>query len=82
MHCPRCHGLMMTINMKETASGDTVSGWRCLLCGEAIDPGITANRKGHREPMPSRARPPGTVPGELGRRPKRAQLIERGQAKH
>ena len=61
MDCPRCHGLMMTIRMKEAGSGDTASGWRCLLCGEAIDPGIEANRKAHVEPIRCRARPPGTA---------------------
>ncbi|MGH7227677.1 MAG: hypothetical protein ACREIH_00570 [Nitrospiraceae bacterium] len=61
---------MMTIRMREAASGDAVSGWRCLLCGETIDPGIEANRKAHGEPVRNRARPPGSVPAGSDR-PKR-----------
>jgi hypothetical protein len=66
MDCPRCHGLMVSIRMKESASGDHVPGWRCLMCGEATDPGIEANRRRHKEPVRSRARPPGTLVGEFG----------------
>ncbi len=66
VNCPRCHGLMVSMRMKESATGDHVSGWRCLMCGEATDPGIEANRRGHQEPVRPRARPPGTTPGELG----------------
>lgn len=36
------------------------SGRQCLLCGEVIDPGITANRNSHREPMRNRVHPTGT----------------------
>ena len=59
MHCPRCDGLMIAIRMKETMSSESVSGWRCLLCGETTDSGIEKNRQGHREPEPIRARLPG-----------------------
>jgi len=47
--------------MNEGATGTSVLGWRCLLCGEATDPGIEGNRKGNYEPERSRARPQGTV---------------------
>jgi hypothetical protein len=60
MDCRRCTGLMVPTRMKETMSGDSVSGWRCLLCGEATDFGIEANRKGHQEPEAEGARPPGS----------------------
>ena len=40
------------------ASGESISGWKCLLCGEVIDSVITANRKSYQEPVPSRARLP------------------------
>ncbi len=46
---------MVAIRMRESCSDEVVAGWRCLLCGEAIDPGIEANRRGHRQPIPSRA---------------------------
>lgn len=62
MNCLRCQGLMMAVTMKEAASCESISGWRCLLCGEAVDPGIEANRKHGWEPIRSRARPPGTLP--------------------
>ena len=51
---------MVAISMKETMSGEIVPGWRCLLCGEATDSGIEANRKGRQEPEAERARLPGT----------------------
>ncbi len=60
MYCRRCAGLMVAISMKELLSGDSVSGWKCMLCGEATDAGIEANRKGHQEPDTERARLPGT----------------------
>jgi hypothetical protein len=31
--------------------------WRCLQCGNIMDPGIAANRRGPTEPLRSRARP-------------------------
>ena len=61
MNCPRCHGLMVPTRLEEAVgatSGESISGWKCLLCGEVIDSVIAANRKGHQEPMPSRARLP------------------------
>lgn len=44
MQCSRCQGLMVVNRMQESSSSDAVVGWRCLLCGESIDPGIEANR--------------------------------------
>jgi len=60
MHCVRCQGFMIAIQMKDVSSQDTVFGWRCLLCGEATDPGIEANRQRHSLPIRSRARVPGS----------------------
>ncbi len=61
MQCPRCQGVMITIWMKELWNGDAaVTGWRCLLCGEASDPVIEANRRKHYQPLKSRARVPGS----------------------
>jgi len=37
-------------------SGGSLSGWKCLLCGEVIDSVIAANRKHHDEPKRNRAR--------------------------
>jgi hypothetical protein len=44
MRCPRCQGVMITVQMKELWGSDTVDGWRCLVCGENIDRVICVNR--------------------------------------
>jgi hypothetical protein len=55
MHCLRCHGLMVPIWLEDAESSTLCfPGWRCLLCGEVIDAGIDANRKGL--PVPTRSR--------------------------
>lgn len=59
MSCLRCHGLMVPTRLEEAAgvtSGGSLSGWKCLLCGEVIDSVIAANRKHHAEPKRNRAR--------------------------
>lgn len=67
MICSRCDGLRRIIKMKDVVSGESISGWQCLLCGDVIDSVIVANRKGHAEPTSNRARPPGSVPAGTGR---------------
>ena len=60
MHCPRCYGLMVTIKLEDrkgSISFEALPGWRCLLCGEVVDPGILANRAGQQEATRSGARP-------------------------
>lgn len=46
MQCKRCHGRMVTdyfIDMEN--SGDLwMPGWRCLVCGEVVDPLILKHR--------------------------------------
>lgn len=42
MRCHRCNGIMA--NEKFYGPGDPFSGWRCLLCGEILDPLIWENR--------------------------------------
>ena len=59
MRCPRCKGFMVTTQLKELWSSSQIDGWRCLLCGEHIDPVIEGNRTGHASPVQSRARVPG-----------------------
>jgi hypothetical protein len=39
-------------------SGESFSGWKCLLCGEVLDSVIAANRIGHLEPRLHHARLP------------------------
>lgn len=60
MQCLRCQGLMIVNRMKESSSLDDVDGWRCLLCGESIDPVIEANRSNAPLLVRNRARVPGS----------------------
>ena len=58
MNCLRCHGLMVPIRLEDAGSSTLcVFGWQCLLCGEVIDAGIDANRKGLPVPTASRRGP-------------------------
>ena len=58
MHCLRCQGLMVPIRLEDAGSSTLcVFGWQCLLCGEVIDSGIDANRKGLHVPTRSREGP-------------------------
>lgn len=41
--CHRCNGLMVRERVFEIGSFD----WRCVSCGERIDPVILAHREGH-----------------------------------
>ncbi len=55
MTCPRCHGLMAAITLedpKSTISREPLIGWRCLLCGEVLDPTISENRVITRKRLP------------------------------
>jgi hypothetical protein len=40
--CHRCNGIMA--NERFYGAGDPFWGWRCLLCGEILDPLIWENR--------------------------------------
>lgn len=43
MNCRRCRGLMCAVDLLVTASNaqdDYLCGWRCISCGEIIDPVI------------------------------------------
>jgi hypothetical protein len=45
MTCPRCQGIMVSDLFEDL--GDTFikfSGWRCISCGEILDPVIESNR--------------------------------------
>ena len=47
MRCQRCHGLMVPDFIEERPEQwvlHCVSAWRCVVCGEVIDPVIVANR--------------------------------------
>src|SRR6185312_15805634 len=68
MRCARCEGLMVTVWMGDLLLAGTVKGWRCLLCGEATDPGIEANRKNQPPLTEGRPRLPGSVAAWHGKR--------------
>ncbi len=59
MNCQRCNGTMVE-EMFEDLRDDTGSirfpGWRCMLCGEILDPVILKNRASPSEPCGSGAR--------------------------
>ena len=60
MGCPRCHNLMVEETFVDLQVSPSVSssftGWRCLICGEILDPIILQNRTRHPEPQYGRAR--------------------------
>ena len=64
MHCLRCQGLLIAVQMRDMGQAP-VQGWRCLLCGAMTDQGIEANKASHSPPAQSRARLPGSVPARL-----------------
>jgi hypothetical protein len=47
MQCPRCQGTMIVDYFVDMAtSGEMwMPGWRCLMCGEIIDPVIEHHRQ-------------------------------------
>ncbi|MBI4401828.1 MAG: hypothetical protein HY581_09380 [Nitrospirae bacterium] len=59
MECPRCKGAMVE-DVFEDLRDDTGSlnftGWRCIICGEILDPVIVTNRESRPEPLLGRAR--------------------------
>ena len=45
MNCPRCHGLMVYDRIYDPDEGMMeLPIWRCLNCGETVDPLIVKNR--------------------------------------
>ena len=48
MRCPRCKGIMVKERFQDLLD-DTGQihfyGWRCLVCGEILDPVIVTNRQ-------------------------------------
>ncbi|HBP90786.1 MAG: hypothetical protein KC592_03260 [Nitrospira sp.] len=70
MDCPRCQGTMIVDDFVDLAtSGEFwMPGWRCLMCGEVIDPLIEHHRQLQREHQElvgaisgSTARPPSPI---------------------
>jgi hypothetical protein len=63
MKCDRCQGWM--VNEKYYGSGFPFWGWRCVACGEILDPVISENRNRHRKFLLAEGR--GTTAGRNGR---------------
>ena len=70
MECPRCQGTMIVDHFVDMATSGEIwmPGWRCLMCGEIIDPIIESHRQQqqhHQEIVGaisgSSARPPSPV---------------------
>ena len=47
MQCPRCQGTMIVDHFVDIATSGEIwmPGWRCLMCGEIIDPIIESHRQ-------------------------------------
>jgi hypothetical protein len=59
MGCPRCHNLMIEetfVDWETSPSVSSFTGWRCVICGEILDPIILQNRALPPEPQYGRAR--------------------------
>lgn len=53
MKCERCRGIMVSEEFY-SPDGEMFSGWRCIFCGEIVDPVILRNRKIQKtRPIPS-----------------------------
>jgi len=69
MQCPRCQGTMVVDHFVDMATSGEIwmPGWRCLVCGEIIDPLIENHRQQqqHQEVVSaisgSTARPPSPI---------------------
>ena len=51
MFCQRCHGLMVLdhyIDMQDSGEHLWLRAWRCVNCGEVVEPGILWHRLGQR----------------------------------
>ena len=58
--CQRCHGLMVAIRLEDQGSTtlrEPLLGWRCLMCGNVLDPTIVANRQAQQKPFAKRPSP-------------------------
>lgn len=47
MECERCHATMLEEAFEDIRSDSWITGfhgWRCLVCGNVLDPVILANR--------------------------------------
>lgn len=48
MQCTRCQGMLVadySFDHLDAASPDRVQTWRCVMCGDVVDPVILQNRR-------------------------------------
>lgn len=58
--CPRCHNVMVEEyfqDLRDDTGSLRFKGWRCIICGEILDPIILQNRAVRPKPLGGRARP-------------------------
>ncbi len=58
MRCQRCDGLMVSdsfIDLRDDMGGLLFEGWRCVNCGEVLDPVVLQHRTA-KPPAPYRGR--------------------------
>ena len=73
--CLRCGGLLVpsyTASLERDFIGAPEMLWRCVNCGDCVDPEILANRGAHVLPARQRARPRTYVPIALFHRLRQA----------
>ncbi|MBU6431734.1 MAG: hypothetical protein KGS09_18390 [Nitrospirae bacterium] len=77
MTCTRCHGCMAKdhfIDLMESAESMWMAGWRCLNCGNVLDPVMERNRRGQGvAAVVSTARVPG--PNRIGAQEEEVDVI-------
>ncbi len=59
MGCPRCQSLMVQetfVDWESDTGALYFTGWRCITCGDIVDPLIVQNRICRPEPVHGRAR--------------------------
>jgi hypothetical protein len=58
--CPRCSGLM--VYQVFYSGDDHFPGWKCIACGEIVDPVILENRKWAKTARQSGGKPETALP--------------------
>jgi hypothetical protein len=59
MNCPKCDSIMGVdryVDLLDDQGIITVEAWRCVICGQVMDPVMLANRIARPKPVVSRCR--------------------------
>lgn len=83
MRCPRCRGLMVLdhfTDMQLSSGPLWLRAWRCVSCGEVIEPGIVRHRlaqRAHRDPCIRRStRRPSGIAASVPPGPRRGEAVK------